>query len=291
MPIDVEKVLGTELRETSASWGPDEIALYNLGIGAGVPPDDPGELAYLLEPEPKVLPSYAVLPALGSLFELLHAPGMDVTLAQLLHGEQELEIHERLPSSAEVSTKAAVTDIQDRGKGAIVILEAVTRSVDDDRPFFTNRFSAYFRGEGGFGREEPSRLSEGAPSERRELPDRPPDRVVSCPTLPQQALLYRMSGDRNPLHSDPEFAKKAGFERPILHGLCTFGMACKAVVDGLLDGDPSKVNRLSARFAGIVYPGETIEVSLWESGSDVDLVARCVERDTPVLTDGLVVTG
>src|SRR5262245_20943602 len=123
MPIDVEKVLGTELPETSASWGPDEIALYNLGVGAGVPPDDPGELSYVLEPEPKVLPSYGVLPALGSLFALLQAPGMEVTLAQLLHGEQELEIHDRLPSSAEVKTKATVTDIQDKGKGAIVILE------------------------------------------------------------------------------------------------------------------------------------------------------------------------
>src|SRR5262245_14708224 len=209
MPIDVERVLGLELPETTASWSADDVALYNLGVGAGNPPDDPGELSYLLEPEPKVLPSYAVLPALGVLFELLRAPGMEVSLTQLLHGEQQLEIHEPLPSAGSVRTRSTVTEIADKGKGALVVIEAVSHATDDDRPLFTNRFVAFFVGEGGFGG------SNGASAERPEPPDREPDLVKLCPTLPQQALIYRMSGDKNPLHADPEFAKKAGFERPI----------------------------------------------------------------------------
>ncbi len=289
MPIAVEEVRGAELPEFTASWSPSDIALYNLAVGAGDPPDDPKELEYVLEPEPKVLPSYAVLPALGALFETLSLPGMEVDLGQLLHGEQELVIHAPLPANGSVRTSGRITDILDKGKGAIVLIETVSRLADDEEPLFTNRFSAFFRGEGGFGGENGGRNGSG--SAPHGAPDRPPDRTELRPTLPQQALLYRMSGDQNPLHSDPEFARRAGFERPILHGLCTFGIACKAVVDSCLGGDVTRVARYSSRFAGILYPGETLEVSIWESEGRFDLAARCVERDAPVLTNAVVVGG
>ena len=186
-------------------------------------------------------------------------------------------------------TSGRITDILDKGKGAIVLIETVSRLVDAEEPLFTNRFSAFFRGEGGFGGKNGAGRN-GSGSAPQGPPDRPPDRTELRPTLPQQALIYRMSGDRNPLHSDPEFARRAGFERPILHGLCTFGIVCKAVVDSCLDGDVTRVARYSSRFAGILYPGETLEVSIWESDGRFDLAARCVERDALVLTNAVVET-
>jgi acyl dehydratase len=289
MPIAVEAVRGAELPEITASWTAEDIALYNLAVGAGDPPDDPKELEYVLEPEPKVLPSYAVLPALGQLFETLSLPGMEVNLGQLLHGEQELELHAPIPSSGSVRTKGTITDVIDKGKAAVVLIETVSRLADSEEPLFTNRFTAFFRGEGGFGGQNGAARNGDSPGPQGP-PNRPPDRTVRRPTLSQQALLYRMSGDRNPLHADPEFARKAGFERPILHGLCTFGIACKAVVDSCLDGDVTRVSRYSSRFSGIFYPGEELEVAIWESDSRIDLAAGCVERDAPVLTNAVIET-
>src|SRR5581483_35648 len=145
-----------------------------------------------------------------------------------------------------------------------------------------NRFSLFLRGEGGFGGDPgPSAGGEAAP-------DRAPDHVVESPTLEQQALLYRLSGDPNPIHADPEMAKMAGFDRPILHGLCSYGIACKAAVDTALDGDVSAVAGWRARFAGIVRPGETIVTELWDEGDRVLVAARTKERQSPVLSNAVL---
>jgi len=280
VPIDVANVLGAELPPGESSWGPDDVILYHLGLGAGVPPTDPGELEYCYEQKLKVLPSFGVVPVFGTLMSILSVPGMQVNPMMILHGEQDLEIHKPIPSVAVVSHTARVTDIFDRVKGASVVVEARTRDASGE-PLFTNRFSTYIRGEGGFGGER-------GPRPGNLPPEREPDHVIESPTSPQQALLYRLSGDKNPLHADPSFAAMGGFDRPILHGLCTFGIACKAVVDHALDGDVTQVARYQARFSGVIFPGETIVTSMWREGEQVLLRAVSKERESPALTNAAI---
>lgn len=274
MPIDPSKATGVEFPEGQSSWDADDVILYHLGIGAGDPPTDANELEYCYEGNLKVLPSFGVVPVFGTLGGMLGAPGIEVNPAMILHGEQDLEIHRPIPTSAKATHRARISDIYDKGKGALIITEAVTS--DDQGPLFTNRFAAFARGEGGFGGDR-------GPEAGNKPPDREPDRTVESQTLRQQALLYRLSGDKNPLHADPGFAALGGFDRPILHGLCTFGVVCKAVVDNELDGDVTKVARYQARFRGVVYPGETIVSHMWREGERIVVTATTKERGDRVL--------
>jgi len=277
MAIDRAAVVGAELPQAAGAWDVDDVILYHLGLGAGVPPEDPGELSYVYEDGLKVLPSFAVIPALAPMWQVFRLPGMDFDLGRILHGEQVVELLGPLPTRASVTTTATVTGVFDKGSGALIVVELLTREAGSGAPLFTNRNSIFVRGEGGFG-------GGGGPRPGPAAPDRAPDRVVRCPTLPQQALLYRLSGDKHALHADPAYARRAGFDRPILHGLCSYGIACKAAVDALLDGDVSAVAGYRARFAGPVYPGETLEVSLWDEPDRIVAGARCVERDSVVLS-------
>jgi len=280
MPIDIEKALGAELPEGSSEWGIDDVILYHLGVGAGVPATDPKELEYTYEQNLKVLPSFGVVPVFGTLLGIMTVPGVQVNPMMILHGEQDLEIHKPIPTEAKATHTARITDIFDRVKGASIVVEA--KSADSNgEPLFTNRFSAYVRGEGGFGGER-------GPRPGNLPPEREPDYTVDSPTLPQQALLYRLSGDKNPLHADPSFAAMGGFDRPILHGLCTFGIACKAVVDNALDGDVTAVARYQVRFSGVVYPGETIETSMWKDDDKIIVRATAKERGAPALTNAAI---
>jgi acyl dehydratase len=160
------------------------------------------------------------------------------------------------------------------------VLEVVS-SDESGRPLFTNRFGLFLRGEGGFG-------GESGPKAGNEAPARAPDGVVERSTLPQQALVYRLSGDKNPLHADPEFAKMAGFDRPIIHGLCSYGIVCKAVVDEVLGGDVAKVARYQARFAGVGFPGETYLVSHWREGDKILIQAKSKERDAVIISNAAI---
>jgi len=290
MPIDREKALGAELGETRGAYGPDDVILYHLGVGAGANATDPGELEYTYEKNLKVLPSFAVVAASGmtararreqggaggGMGGLGSVPGLEFNPALLLHGEQDVEIHRPLPTAAEFTTKGRIADIFDKGKAALVIVENVAS--DADGPLFTNRMSLFLRGEGGFG-------GPGGPKAGHARPERAPDGVVETQTLPQQALLYRLNGDKNPLHADPEFAKQGGFDKPIIHGLCSYGIACKAVVDAALGGDPSRVARYAARFAGAAYPGETYRTAWWREDGEIRIDVRSVERDAPIITN------
>jgi len=280
MPIDPSKALGAELPAADGSWSQDDVILYHLGVGAGVPATDPAELEYTYEKNLKVLPSFGVVPVFGSLGGLAGIPGLEFNFAMLLHGEQDIEIHKPLPVAAEITSKGRVAELYDKKKAALAILEVTTSERGGD-PLFTNRFSLFLRGEGGFG-------GESGPKAGNLPPERAPDYVVESTTLPQQALLYRLCGDKNPLHADPEFAKMGGFDTPILHGLCSFGVVCKAVVDAALGGDTTKVGRYQARFAGVVFPGETIVTSLWKEGDKILVNAKTKERDTPVITNSAV---
>lgn len=280
MAIDLEKVLGAELPATTARWDADDVILYHLGVGAGAQPTDPGELAYTFEDGLKVLPSFAVIPAFGVLPGITEIDGFDVNPALLLHGEQELELHAPLPTAGSVRTTARVAHVWDKGSGAVAVFEATSTGADGE-PLFVNRFNCFLRGEGGFG-------GVPGPAPAHEPPARAPDHEIACPTLPQQALIYRLSGDKNPLHADPAYAAKGGFDRPILHGLCSYGIACKAAIDTVLAGDVARVAGYRARFAGVVFPGETLLVRLWDEHDRVVLSVRTQERDSPVIGNAAI---
>ena len=274
MPIDVVAALSAPATISEYAWDADRVILYHLGVGAGVPPTAPGELEYVYESNLKVLPSFATIPPFGALAGVLTGPGMDLNLALLLHGEQDLVVHRALPVTATVENRARTAAVYDKGKGALIVAEITTS--DNRGPLCTNRSSLFVRGEGGFG-------GDAGPLTGNLPPDRPADLVIESPTLPQQALLYRLTGDKNPLHVDPAFAALGGFDRPILHGLCTYGVVCKAVVDHILGGRVEQIRRYQARFAGIVYPGETILTSVWKEQSRFMVSATTAERGLPVI--------
>ncbi len=282
MPIDIDKALGAEIAASSFSWDEKDIILYNLAVGAGDPPTDPQELRYAYEGDLVAIPTFGTIPPFAAMMSVAGVEGLDINLSQILHGEQQLEVHRAIPTSGVVTQTGRVVAIYDKGKGALAVVEVVSVLEKSEEELFTNRASIYIRGEGGFG-GDPGPKAAGVP------PGRQPDHIVGSTTLPQQALLYRMvSGDRNPLHADPGFAAFAGFERPILHGLCTYGIVAKAVVDGALDGDTGRLHTFSARFSGHVFPGETLVTSIWEEDDGLVVETRTAERDTKVLSNGLV---
>ena len=280
MPIDPSRALGAELGESTTSYTKDDVILYHLGVGAGDPATDPNELEYCFEKNLKVLPSFGVIPTFGSMGGLGSVPGLEFNFAMLLHGEQDLEVHAPIPPEARITNKAKIAEIWDKGKAALVVLQVDTRD-EAGKPLFTNRFSLFLRGEGGFG-------GESGPKAGNAAPDRAPDGVIERKSLPQQALIYRLSGDKNPLHADPEFAKMAGFDTPITHGLCSYGIVCKAIVDEVLGGDVAKVARYSARFAGVAFPGETYVVSYWREGDTILFEAKSKERDAKIITNAAI---
>ncbi|MEU6197956.1 MaoC/PaaZ C-terminal domain-containing protein [Streptomyces sp. NPDC047061] len=282
MPIDAAKALAAEPRSGEIGWERRDVQLYHLGIGAGRPATDPDELRYTLETRLHVLPSFATVAGAGSpgVISGLSMPGVDVDLAKVLHGGQSLTLHRPIPAAGTATATGRIAAVYDKGKAAVLVMR--TDVADADGPLWTNDAQIFVRGEGGWGGDR-------GPSTRLDPPAGEPDRTVERPIREDQALLYRLSGDYNPLHADPDFAKRAGFDRPILHGLCTYGMTLKAVVDTLLDGDVSRVRSYGTRFAGVVYPGETLCIRMWRSDGQVRVAVSAVEReDAPVLADTIV---
>jgi acyl dehydratase len=272
MPIDPVRAIGAELPARDLAWNSTDVLLYHLALGA-----QPNDLRYVYERDLQVLPTFAVVaPTLRDTEPpRLSMPGIDVDLVTALHGRQELVVHKPLPACAQVRARSRIVDVYDKGSAAIIVTETQT-------DYFTNLTTIFVRGEGGFGGSR-------GPSTRVSTPDREADATVLCATTPRQALWYRLCGDRNPLHVDPEFAALAGFPRPILHGLCTYGVVCKAVIDSVLDGDPARVAGYSARFAGVVFPGETLRVRIWREDDRFVLTATVVERDdAPALNDAVL---
>jgi acyl dehydratase len=281
MGIDPARVLAYEVPETEGGWSQDDVILYHLGVGAGDPPTDPGQLEYVYEKQLKVLPSFAPIPVFHALGGLANVPGLEFDFLQALHGEQGIELHQPVPSSGRVVNRARVVAVWDKGKACVCVFEVVSRDPQNGDPIFTNRFTLFIRGAGGFG-------GDPGPSSPRSAPSREPDAVLERSTLPQQAALYRLTGDRNPLHIDPGFARLAGFERPPLHGLCSYGIACKAVVDDLLEGDVTRVSRYTARFKDVAYPGESFAIRCWQEDEQILLEVVAKERGTTVLGGGSI---
>jgi len=285
MPIDPAKAIGAELPEVSFSWTSSDVLLYHLAIGAGSAPGsqtDADALRYTLDNDAlQVLPSFGVVAP--SFHETnppgLDLPGCDINLAQVLHGSQGIKVHRPIPTSGEATLRTRITDVWDKGKAAVIVQQG--DAVDaSGSAIWTVTSTIFVRGEGGWGGDR-------GPSASVELPDRAPTTTTSYQVTPQQALLYRLCGDRNPLHADPEFAAKAGFPAPILHGLCTWAVTLREATDALLGGDAAAVSEFSARFAGIVFPGDQLDIAMWDEGDRI--VMRASVEDRPVLSDAVVV--
>jgi len=272
-------LVGVPGEPAERSWDSKDALLYAVGVGAGL--GDPlQELEFTTENsegiEQKVLPTYAVLIAQGRTSGSLG----DFDRAMLVHAEQAIELHRPLPVAGTVRTTSTVTGIYDKGSGALVVTENVAVDAATGEPLATTRSSAFIRGEGGFGGE---RGSDAA----WERPDREPDHQVTYQTRPEQALVYRLSGDRNPLHVDPKFAARGGFDRPILHGLCTYGVTGRALLHVLCDSDPARFRSMSGRFSRPVWPGEALTISVWRpDGSDTALFQTTKDDGTVVIDRG-----
>jgi acyl dehydratase len=279
MPIDLNAALSGAPKESKLAWRADDVLLYQLAIGAGVAATDPAELRYVTEPDPAVLPSFAVVvPTLRTAtIPTMKWPGLDIDLRKILHGSQRIEVHRPLPASAEAVAADRVAAVHDKGSAAVIVLETAVTGADGE-PLWTATSRIFARGEGGFGGERGESVAIRAP-------EREPDAVFDTATLPQQALLYRLLGDRNPLHNDPGVAAAAGFPRPILHGLCTYGMVLKGAVAALLGNDPARVRAYEGVFTGVLFPGETVRTSAWRDGNRIVLAAMVPDRaDAAVLS-------
>jgi acyl dehydratase len=274
VPLD-HTVIGVESGPYERSWTSTDTLLYAVGVGAGQ--GDPlRELPFTTENShalrQQVLPTFAVLAA-----QVPRGRGLgNVDPAMLVHAEQAFELHRPLPAEGRVRTTSTVTGIYDKGSGALVVSEAVAVDPGTGERVVTSRGSVFIRGEGGFGGDR-------GPRDEWPEPDRPPDHKVTYPTRPEQALLYRLCGDRNPLHSDPAFAARAGFPRPILHGLCTYGVTGRALLHTLAGSDPARFAAMSGRFSSPVFPGETLTVSMWVDGDSARF--RTTKDDGTVVID------
>lgn len=283
MPIDYDHIMGLKAEGDVFAYDDRDTMLYALGIGFGRDPLDARELPFVYERDLdpanlKTVPTMATVIAFGQ--RVLAGSGINYLM--VVHGEQRLTLHRPLPPAARVLADARVVGCYDKGagKGAIVLTEQSLRLADSDEPLCTLGSTTFARGDGGFG--GPS----GGGPEPHPLPNRAPDAVCALDTRPDQALLYRLSGDRNPLHADPEVAKRAGFPRPILHGLCSYGTACRAVIQTMCDYDPTRIAGFDVRFSSPVFPGETIETAMWREGDVISFRCRVPERDVVVITNG-----
>jgi acyl dehydratase len=258
MPINPEAV-GSEGDPYEHSWTEKDVMLYALGVGAAN--DDLQFTTENTKDTPlRVLPTMAVVLGVGA-FNAMAKIGT-FNPAMLVHGEQAIELFDELPASGTVSTVGTVAGIWDKGKGAVVVIESLSTNVASGKPLFKNTMSAFIRGEGGWGGDRGPSGSRNAP------PEREADYQVTYRTRDDQALIYRLSGDRNPLHSDPSFAAMGGFDRPILHGLCTYGFTGRALLQALCDNDPARLTSIEGRFSSPVYPGESLTVKMWSDGGE-----------------------
>jgi len=289
MPIYYPDILDQGTKPRTFSYGDKDVMLYALGVGLGQDPMNETELAFVYEKGLKVVPTAATVLASGAgRGEPLptkegHRPSQPNYL-MLVHGEQKVELHRPLPTSGTFTTESRTIGAFDKGKdkGAVLVSETVWRDEKGEK-VATLTGSSFCRADGGFGGP-----ADGAP-EPHPAPTRAPDKSVDITTREDQALLYRLNGDRNPLHSDPESAKRSGFPRPILHGLCTYGITCRAVLQEVVDWNADRIESHQARFSAPVFPGDTITVDLWIDGNVISFEARVKERNATVIKNGKTV--
>jgi acyl dehydratase len=287
MPIDYDDMMQSGATGLAARYDEKDVMLYALGVGMGRDPLDEKELPFVYENNGlKVVPTFASVINRGEAPpERQRMPQKsNVNFMMVVDGERRITIHNPLPPQCEVIADERYLDILDKGegKGAVLIQERCVREAASGDRLFTIVSSIFARGDGGFGGKP-----QGGP-QLHEIPGRAADLVKECDTRPDQAFLYALSGDRNPLHRDPAFAKMVGFPRPILHGLCSYGTACRAVLSTLAQYQPERIAQFDVRFSKPVFPGETLVVEMWQDGSTISYRASVKERPgTVVLNNGL----
>lgn len=292
MAIDYHKLRNWSFPVQEHVYTEKDAILYALGVGMGISsaagidtqPIAPGQLQFVYERNLKALPSMAVILATPGLW--MHHPDSGIDMLKVVHGEQKIVLHRALPSSGTVIGTTRVTHVIDKGadKGALVIVQRQLHDKADGALLATVEQSSFCRANGGF--QAQGQPGDAAPPAAPAMPDRVPDLVCDLPTRGETALIYRLSGDMNWLHVDPEVARQAGFDRPILHGLTTFGVACHAVLKACCDYRPELLSSLAVRFSAPVFPGETIRTEIWREGTQLRFQSRVPARDKLVLSNG-----
>jgi acyl dehydratase len=280
MAIVYDKLLALDIPAVEHVYDPKDVMLYALGLGLGQDPMNEDELAFVYEKNLKVLPTFALVQGYSPYW--LRNPATGVNWTKVVHGEQGLRLHKPVAPQGTVIGKTRIVEVIDKGegKGALVFSERRVTDKASGELLATLTQTTFCRADGGFGgpkREAPSPHA---------LPERAPDIIYDLPTRPEMALIYRLSGDINPLHAEPEFAKAAGFPRPILHGLATFGVAGHALLKSLCGYDPARLAAIAGRFSAPVFPGETIRTEIWRDGAVASFRARVLERDVVAINNG-----
>ena len=280
MAIDYEKLKSRKFEPIRHDFTAKDTILYALGLGLGQDPMDEAQLRFVYEEGLQALPTMAVVLAYPGFWIKSADTGVD--WVKVLHGEQAIRIHKPLPSHGKLVGRMKIDEIVDKGpgKGALIYSSRDVFDRESDELICTLEQTTFARGDGGFG--GPS----GPTREPHPLPERAPDLVCDLPTRPEAALIYRLSGDMNPLHADPKVAQKAGYKQPILHGLCTLGVAGHALLKTVCGYDPTRFKAMQLRFSSPVYPGETIRTEMWRDGGVVSFRSKVVERDVVVLNNG-----
>ena len=278
MPINYDEIMSMTSENVEISYSDKDSILYSLGVGLGNDPMNMAELKYVYEN------SQVALPSMATNFQY-HSPLLlkaNINFILVVHGEQKLSFTNPLPVSGDFISNAKVIGCYDKGagKGAVIDVETTINLKKDNTEICKLVSTTFARGDGGFGGPE-------SPKSEIFRPEGDPDFVHEIKTKPDQALIFRLSGDFNPLHSDPNFAKTAGFEKPILHGMCTYGIACRSLLESVCEGDAKRLKKFDCRFSSPVYPGETIVTEMWKNGSKVYYQSKVKERDKIVIKNGV----
>jgi len=280
MNFDPQKLLNRKFTPIRQTYTEKDCMLYALGVGMGIDPMDEECLKFVYEENLKVLPSQSVMMAHPGFWAKEEDTGID--WVKVLHAGQEIIVHKSFPTSGTVEATTRVTEVIDKGDriGALITTERVVREVETGEVLCTLITTILARGDAGFGGDRKSIPKINV------TPSTEPDEVCDLPTLPQQALIYRLSGDFNPLHASPEVARNAGFKAPILHGLCTLGVLTHALLKTCCNYDPSQLKRMRLRFSAPVYPGETIRTEIWRNGNEIAFRCKSLEQDKIVISNG-----
>lgn len=285
--VDPSKVLGFKFNDLTSEYSEKDVALYALSIGAARDPLDDSELSFVYENHGsfRTLPTFGITFPFNVLSQIISVPGLNFNPMMLLHGEQYLEVRNPIPTAAKVTSKAVVTGLYDKGSGVTVVIDAISSDATTGKELVFNRFTLFIRGIGGYGGDRGPTPESFAP------PSRAPDAIVKEKTLDNQALIYRLgSGDLNPIHADPAMAAMGAFPKPILHGMCSYGHAARAVLKTFANNDPALFKSINSRMSKHVFPGETLITEMWRvNPTTIIFQVKSEERNAIVLSNAVVV--